>query len=620
MRVFDPDRWVFATKLFLAGVIAYAVSVRAGLPQSYWAVVTCCVVMNPTTGAIHSKAIYRFCGTLGAGITSLLLASVCANAPLLMIMLAGLVSTLAFAAALLDRTPRAYGWQLFGVTVILVVVAGVDAPANMFDTALARVCEIGVGIACCAFVDSVLAPRSLAPALYMRLQSWLDHMGAWMDHAMSGHGDDAQTLADRSRVIMDITAMSALAGQLAYDPQVSAWKRQCVFAIQGCLLQLVPMLSGLEASCRASSGDPDAQVAGLLRQSRQDLAADIAALWSDVRQIHASLTTGEPLPSALVQRVRQARAFPLPPDAGLVARVCGGILLAYAALCGLWWVTGWSYGANAVLMGVVAIAFFGNLDEAGKAITTFARFTATALVLAAIISYGLLPLAADFPALVVAMALFLLPIGAWAASNPMAILLLGVGLSNTNLQAVYTPAELGVFLDCCLSSLLGVLVAQACIGMMRRMGSAHALQRLAQAGRADLLRLARQGSVGNPEAYANRTLDRIAAMVSRQATSHAADAAATQLAVLRAGVAIASLRHATTSLTGDFRQAVEALMAAISATLDGKGRVDELLPLMNHALRRAGDASRPECREALRSLTWLRLALPAASTVLEPQR
>src|SRR3546814_19544770 len=68
---FSFPRWLFAAKLFIAGMIAFAIAVKIGLPQPYWALVTCCVVMNPITGAIRSKAIYRFMVTLVAGVVSL---------------------------------------------------------------------------------------------------------------------------------------------------------------------------------------------------------------------------------------------------------------------------------------------------------------------------------------------------------------------------------------------------------------------------------------------------------------------------------------------------------------------------------------------------------------------
>src|SRR3546814_18553053 len=97
--------------------------------------------MNPTTGAVRSKAVYRFTGTLFAGVASLLLASAFASTPLLMVAGVGLAATAAFGLALLDRTPRAYGAQMFGITLMLLAVAGINQPEHMFDTAIARICR-----------------------------------------------------------------------------------------------------------------------------------------------------------------------------------------------------------------------------------------------------------------------------------------------------------------------------------------------------------------------------------------------------------------------------------------------------------------------------------------------
>src|SRR3546814_9897826 len=72
-------------------------------------------------------------------------------------------------------------------------------------------------------------------------------------------------------------------------------------------------------------------------------------------------------------------------------------------------------------MGTVAVAFFGGGDEPGKAIAAFGRFAVLSLFLAAILAYGLLPLANDFPSFLIVMGLFMLPIGMWAAANPMGV-------------------------------------------------------------------------------------------------------------------------------------------------------------------------------------------------------
>src|SRR5690606_22526324 len=149
--------------------------------QPYWALVTCCVVMNPVTGAIRSKAAYRFAGTLGAGVAALFMVGLLASTPLLLVIISGLLATLAFYLALLDRSPRSYGFQLFGITVMLVAVAWVDKPDLMFDMATARVLEISIGILVCGIVDSVIAPRSLDSVLRSSLHRWLPDMQNWIE-------------------------------------------------------------------------------------------------------------------------------------------------------------------------------------------------------------------------------------------------------------------------------------------------------------------------------------------------------------------------------------------------------------------------------------------------------
>src|SRR3546814_9161449 len=98
----------------------------------------------------------------------------------------------------------------------------------------------------------------------------------------------------------------------------------------------------------------------------------------------------------LAGQVRRTAAFPLASDVDHAARSAAGIFVAYILLCGLWLATGWHQGPNAVLMGTVAVAFFGGGDEPGKAIAAFGRFAVLSLFLAAILAYGLLPLANDF--------------------------------------------------------------------------------------------------------------------------------------------------------------------------------------------------------------------------------
>src|SRR3546814_2224268 len=106
--------------------------------------------------------------------------------------------------------------------------------------------------------------------------------------------------------------------------------------------------------------------------------------------LDAALDTGAPLSSALEASVQSVRAFPLRPDYHIVWRVSAAILLTYATLTALWYLTGWQQAPGALLLGSVSIAFFGGADEAGAAIAQFARFAAMAAVAAALLCCVLL--------------------------------------------------------------------------------------------------------------------------------------------------------------------------------------------------------------------------------------
>lgn len=659
MRI-TGDQLIFSGKLFGAGMLSFALAVRIGLPQPYWALVTCCVCMNPSTGAIRSKAVYRFTGTVGAGLTTLAMVALFASTPLLLIIAAGLVATLAFGASFLDRTPRSYGFQLFAITLMLVAVAGVDHPETMFDTVVARVSEIGLGILATTFVDSVIAPRSLAGTLRSRLARWLPEMATWATDVFDGHERDAKEEHDRLKILADISALSQLTALIRYDPTIPRGELRQALAIQQRLLRMVPLLSaiadrigGLDLAerqalapllaqaraCLAAGSPPANELANRVRalpagsgsewawhQLVHDALAvmlvDVLTLWSDVRQIDAALAGHATLERNLALSISDTTAAPLPPDYDHALRMAAGIGVAYALLCGLWLATGWHQGPNTVLIGSVALSFFGGGDEPGKAIALFGRFAAFALTLAAILSYGLLPLATDFPTFAMAMGLFMLPLGVWAAVNPMATLILAFGLSNINLQGVYAPMDFGAFLETSFASLLGIFVAFLGAGLFRTWGARHQIQRFLRMEAREIARLSRSSTRRLREVYIQRALDRISVMTARLATTGQVEQSARLLARLRVGVNVADLRILTATLDPEVRQATERVLEGYRREFDAPEPSPGLLSLVDRALdqlwSRKDGGSDVQADRAMDSLAGLRIALFARAPAWIP--
>jgi uncharacterized membrane protein YccC len=645
------DQILFSVKLFIAAMLAFAVAVRIGLPQPYWALVTCCVLMNPATGAIRSKAVYRVAGTLGAGIVTLGMVAIFASVPLLLIISSGIVATIAFGVSFLDRTPRAYGFQLFAVTLMLVAVAGVDHPETMFDTVVARVTEISLGVLATTFVDSVIAPRSLGGLMRSNLRRWLPDMERWANDVLDGRETGAQEEHDRLKILSDVTALSQMVAWLRYDPTVDRGELRHVLAIQQRLLSMVPLLSAIAARIAGLTQADRAALAPYLAEARDtfrtgampsarpaddvrslplevgrerpwqqlvhddlaDMLMDLLTLWSEICRIDRALEGRAVLDRELAGQVRRTAAFPLASDVDHAARSAAGIFVAYILLCGLWLATGWHQGPNAVLMGTVAVAFFGGGDEPGKAIAAFGRFAVLSLFLAAILAYGLLPLANDFPTFLIVMGLFMLPIGMWAAANPMGVLVLAFGLSNINLQGHYMPYDFAFFLEVGFASLIGMYVAFLGASLFRQWGVSHQVHRFLCREALEIARLSHSATRRARDLYIQRALDRIAGMTMRLAASGQVERSAALLARLRVGVNIADLRIIGTMLDPAARDATVRVLEQFRREFDAAQPSPRLLALVDEALnqlwpRRDSQKSSPVTR-AIRSLAGLRIAL-----------
>ncbi|AWO80506.1 MULTISPECIES: FUSC family protein [Serratia] len=626
---------LYAAKLFISAMLAFALAESIGLQNPYWAMVTCCVLSNPVSGAVRARATYRFCGTLFAGVLTLALSAWLSNTPVLLIVAAGLSSSLMLGISYLDRTPRAYFFQLGAITMMLVAIAYINHPDTMFTMVVTRVTEICLGILAVTLVDSVLFPSSLAPVLHTRLKGWLSDLARWQEDSLDGKDGDAQAEADRIRLLGDIASFNQMMTTLSYDSSVDKITRQAAISIQQRVLQIVPLLSSIGSSIAALSADLRPRLQPWLNEVRRqavepvpcyapsagllppeitlspwetlivdELAEQIEqwlTLWSEVQQLNAFLE-GEPLPAALQTQMMRSRVFSPPPDTGMALRMFAGILTTYVLLCGLWYFTGWEQGANMVLLGVVAIGFFGAGDNPGAAIATFGRFAVIAMALGALLSYVLLPLAGDYGSFLIVMGLFLLPLGVWAASNPLATLAIALSLSNVNFQGHYAPNNMGLYLESTTGTLIGVYFAFLCAALFRRWGTDQVVARLMRQDAQEMLRLNRHVTERDLQRYQARALDRITALGSRLAAVGQADRSPQLLMRLKTGIDLIRLQQAggltpgaspNAGLPAAFRQ-LSLHAEAPSALL---GQIDAGLQ----------QAWRQNDRRVLRPLTRLRL-------------
>lgn len=569
---------LYAIKLLISSMFAFALAESIGLQNPYWAMVTCCVLSNPVSGAVRARATYRFCGTLFAGVLTLAISAFLSNTPELLIIAAGLSSSIMLGISFLDRTPRAYFFQLGAITMMLVAIAYINHPDTMFNMVVTRVTEICLGILSVTFVDSILFPSSLAPVLRKRLKGWLADLERWQEDSLDGKTGDVFAETDRIRLLTDIATFNQMMTTLGYDSSVDKTERQAAVAIQQRVLLIVPLLSSIGSSITALPESLRTALAPWLVDIRMQARGEMPAyghldadlppeeqlsaweklivdelaecvkhwlkLWGEVRRLSAFLEGGA-LPDSLCSEMMHSKVFSPPADTGMAIRMFAGILTTYTVLCSLWFITGWEQGANMVLLGIVAIAFFGGGDNPGAAIATFGRFSLIAMSLGAILSYVLLPMAGDYGSFLIVMGVFLLPLGIWAATNPMATLAMALSLSNVNFQGHYAPNNMGLYLEGTTGTLIGVYCAFLCAALFRRWGTEHVLTRLIRKDAQEMLGIDRHVSERDLRRYQERALDRISALGTRLTALGQTDRSAQLLARLNTGINLIQLQRAS---------------------------------------------------------------------------
>ena len=146
MKPFTAEEAIFSLKCYAGALLALYVSYRIGLPRPFWSMTTAYIVSQPFAGAVRSKAVYRLIGTFTGCAVVVYLVPLLSNAPVLMTGAMVLWVGMCVYFSVLDRTPRGYLFMLAGYTAAMIGFPSVLAPDAVFDTGLARVEEISIGI------------------------------------------------------------------------------------------------------------------------------------------------------------------------------------------------------------------------------------------------------------------------------------------------------------------------------------------------------------------------------------------------------------------------------------------------------------------------------------------
>lgn len=629
-----PGAALFSINTFAAAMLALGIGFALGMPRPYWALTTAYIVSQPLSGAVRSKALYRVLGTVLGAAAAVAFVPNLANAPVLLSLALALWVGVCLTVSLLDRTPRSYVMMLAGYTAAIIGFPSVGQPGGIFDVAVSRVTEIGLGILCATLVHSVVFPRPVGEALRLRLSEWLSEADRWALEILTAR-DLATVAGDRWRLAGAATEIQMLATHLPFDTSRLRETTAGVRALHEQMLMLIPLLSGTydRLTALAETADPEAReaidaVAAWIRAGADADAATalvarletlaearaacdwerllIESLLARLADVVATLATSHALldhlrhpDAALASQaetaIAQARRRPSPSDLPLAILSGAAATVAILVSCAFWILGGWGDGAAAAVMTAVFCCFFAAMDDPIPGIVNFGLYSLITLPLAALYMFAVLPAIDGYPMLVLSLAPALIGMGLFVADPKHAGSALAAIMGFCNALALQEDfsADFAGFLNGNLGQFVGLFVAIFVTAALRSMGAEAAVQRLVGRTWKAIARLARDRVAPDQADFAARLVTSLGLLVPRLATfeADAGHAAAVEvLRDLRVGMNLAAAQDLRQRLTGAPRLAMDRVLSGVADRFARRSAGDDpvddqvLLGRIDHAL------------------------------------
>jgi uncharacterized membrane protein YccC len=608
----DLRAWVFSAKTFASAMVALYIALLMGLDRPYWAMMTVYVVAQPLTGAMRSKSMYRFAGTALGAVAAIALVPNLVTSPGLLTAALALWVGLCIYFALLDRTPRSYVFLLAGFTAAIIGFPCVDAPETIFATAISRVEETTLAIACTTIVGAVVLPRPLGPALLSRIDAWFGSARSLCLAVLSGQADDEALGSARRSLAADAVEIRMLTSHLAFDTSNLQAATRPIEVLERRILLLLPVLSAIGnrlAELRASGGI-SADVQALIDRLAAWIAAREAAPQEEATRLHAEIQRAEPaidaaagwdaiLLTALLMRLRDltdivhdARALrgqvaagspnlpqlALPrgiaPDAtrfrdhGMALLSGVSAVLTIGLVCAFWIGAAWPEGGVAAMMAAVGCSFFAAQDDPAPAILQFLNLTLVAVAIAAVYLFVVLPVVVGFDMLALVFAPTFLVLGALIAmpATNFAGMVIAVNVASLLSISDAYSANFTTYANNALATVVGMATAATLTRIVRSVGAEWSARRLMRANRREIARVASHRGMLDQSTLTALMLDRLCELVPRLAASvpHADRAAAAALLDLRTGLNVVHLQRDSASLPIEAHAAIDRALEGIA--------------------------------------------------------
>ncbi|WP_109478214.1 FUSC family protein [Paraburkholderia sp. C35] len=585
------------------------------LTNPWWAMLTVFLTqpIQPLTGAIWAKALYRATGTVVGGIACVVFIPTVSSSPgLLFFVIAGWLALCVYLGALV-RSPRSYAFLLSGYTLAFVGLPAARTPENIFNITVLRVEEILIGVFAFAIVQSLLFPKRVGPVVLAKLDAVMNDAREWINRGLQEPTEAGLPTGAAAR----LTEINLLATDWYFEGEFSQTRRRALWALEERLVMLLPTVTAVHDRLVSvqDSGDLDGRTLQVLTDIRKLMSGgvnsrpesiaviessladltptlDTEASWSDL--ISASLTarladlvrlwkecefladfvhsSGDQPNDLVLEMIGSAKPRALHVDHGVAlhsALVAGAIVTA-AAVFSI--VTQWESGTYAVALAAMSSALFVAFDNPTPILWTIVRSYFAVLPIGLLYQCAILPSIDGFPML--AVALFpAVAVMLWLYGNSK-YMLIGLGLLAgfslmLGIQPTFEP-DVAAMLNTFLGSGVGFLFSLTGLSIARAIPLKKAIDRLLRAGWRELAALIRSPLNSGVVQARSRALDRVGLLIPR-ATRLQPDDDSKIRQILRDAklmTAVAELKFLQTNAPAAVRREIDSFLTSLAQYLD----------------------------------------------------
>ncbi|NIJ16305.1 putative membrane protein YccC [Sphingobium vermicomposti] len=664
----DARKLLFSLSSFLAAAITLAIVFSASLPRPWWALLTVYVTAQPMAGAFRPKMLYRLAGIATGAIVTIAVVPNLQNAPELLVLCMAAWTGFCIYLAVLDRTPRAFLFQMAAFSSAVISFPYIENPADIFDTTAGRVAEMTVAILSVSMVHAVLQPWSATPVIRDRAKSFLRHARRWSVEVLSGDNGEQEN-AYRRALASDVTELGMIAIHLPFDQRAAPITQRRVFALQQQLANTIPL-----ASAAANRLDVIERKHGILPElngllvrtmdwlgSAESRTAQVGALidecerlarqaedrgdWPSLLAASASIRLAQflnafataqrlanriGLPGRLKIRDGHEQSFRLARDHGVAVLAGAATAAAIILYCAVWILLAWPSGSATAAFAALITCSFAAHDDPSPMIGRYLKATLKTFPLAAFYLFVVLPRVDGYEMLMITLAPALLWMGYIQADprrSPEALPMFSCFIVAMGFLARF-QADFSAFVNTGIAQLGGIVTTLAVTRLFRTASARWTLRRVMRANWTELALLADIRRPFRPGDWTARSVDRLGQIAQRIVAAPPGDDlhAADSLADLRIGRNVIPVRKALSHVPHDLRHDLGLVLAGVADHYRDRTLLSKIVPAdaaLLVPIDRSIDGLHTRlldeyCRQALRALVAMRCNLfpEAAAPVL----